>query len=200
MINEIAVFGALGHASVVVEAAELAGWEVRAIFDDNSALFGACPDRHEVMGDRESLLQWRDEAGIEQIVIAIGDNAARGALAEWLRARNFCLATIIHPSAIVSKHAEIEPGCCIMAGAVVSGRAHIGANSIINTCASVDHHCVLGENVHIAPGAHLCGNVHVGAGTFVGAGCIVVPGVRIGKSLRLRAGTVLVDHRLNEES
>jgi acetyltransferase EpsM len=79
-----------------------------------------------------------------------------------------------------------------MAGAVINPGASIGANGIVNTCASVDHECVLGDAVHICPGARLAGNVTVGAGTMIGVGAAVRDRVKIGAGCVIGAGAAVV--------
>jgi serine acetyltransferase len=79
-----------------------------------------------------------------------------------------------------------------MAGTVVNSDTSIGANAIINTKASIDHDCVLGECVHMAPGSTLCGEVKVGSCTFVGAGATVIPCCTIGSDVTVGAGAVIV--------
>src|SRR5258708_3173163 len=49
------------------------------------------------------------------VIVAVGDNFLRATLA----ARYSTFAVAIHPSAQVSRHAEIGPGSVVMAGAVV---------------------------------------------------------------------------------
>ena len=46
---------------------------------------------------------------------------------------------------------------------------------IVNTGASVDHECVIGDAVHLAPGARLAGRVTVGEAAWVGIGAVVKP-------------------------
>jgi len=64
----------------------------------------------------------------------------------------------------------------------------------VNTAATIDHDCVIGDGVHIAPGARLCGGVRVGAGSFIGAGSVLIPGVRVGANAVIGAGSTLLDH------
>ena len=108
--------------------------------------------------------------------IAVGDNRARKREAE---AHQGPFAVMVHPSAVVSPKADIGDGTVIMAGAVVQAGALIGRHCIVNTCASVDHDCVLEDYVHIAPDAHLCGNVRVGEGTLVAVGASIAPNTKI---------------------
>jgi acyl-[acyl carrier protein]--UDP-N-acetylglucosamine O-acyltransferase len=63
---------------------------------------------------------------------------------------------------------------------------------IVNTGATVDHDCRLGDFVHVAPGAHLCGGVTVDEGALLGVGCAVAPGVRIGAWATVGAAAAVV--------
>jgi acetyltransferase-like isoleucine patch superfamily enzyme len=75
---------------------------------------------------------------------------------------------------------------------VVNADSQIGQGSILNTCCSVDHDCILGEAVHISPGVHLAGDVHVGDRSWIGIGAAVRQGVRIGSGVIVGAGAVVV--------
>lgn len=114
-------------------------------------------------------------------IIAVGDNRLRKKEAKYHAALGHYFGVAIHPSAVVSPSAKIGEGTVIMAGAVVQADAVIGKHCIINTCASVDHDCVLENFVHIAPGAHLCGGVKVGEGSLIGAAVGIAPGMQIGR-------------------
>jgi sugar O-acyltransferase (sialic acid O-acetyltransferase NeuD family) len=80
----------------------------------------------------------------------------------------------------------------ICAGAIVLPRATLGRGVLLNTKASVDHDCVIGDFVHIAPGATLGGDVQVGAETFIGPGATVAARIRIGARAVIGAGAVVV--------
>lgn len=68
----------------------------------------------------------------------------------------------------------------------------LGGHGIVNTGATVDHDCVVGDYAHLAPGVHLAGSVRVGEGAFLGIGSVVSPGVRIGRWTTLGAGAVAI--------
>ncbi len=67
----------------------------------------------------------------------------------------------------------------------------LGRACIINTGASVDHECRLGDGVHIGPGATLAGCVEVDDYATVYSGAVVLPRIRIGKSAIVGAGAVI---------
>ncbi|MEH7276373.1 hypothetical protein [Neobacillus vireti] len=69
---------------------------------------------------------------------------------------------------------------------------------MINTQSSVDHDCVLGDFVTIAPGATLAGGVQIGDHSVVSLGANVIHNRRIGQHTVIGAGsTVLKDIESN---
>jgi acetyltransferase-like isoleucine patch superfamily enzyme len=74
----------------------------------------------------------------------------------------------------------------------VNAAAEIGRGVIVNTSASVDHDCRVGEFAHLAPGSVLGGEVVVGARAFVGLGARILPCVTIGEEAVVGAGAVVL--------
>lgn len=173
------LYGASGHAKVIIDILNAQGVEITEIFDDFSTELS-------LNGIKVS----KPNSTNEDIIISIGDNSIRKRIVENGSFQQFGIA--IHPSAIVSPYAEIGEGCVVMQGAIIQSGAKIGRHCIINTGATVDHDCIIEDYVHISPGVNLCGNVHVGSGTQVGVGSSVVPGVRIGNWSLVCAGSVVV--------
>mgnify|MGYP003783991267 FL=1 len=62
----------------------------------------------------------------------------------------------------------------------------------MNTAATVDHHCLIGEGAHVAPGAHLAGWVSVGEQALIGVGASVRDRIRIGARAVIGAGAAVV--------
>ncbi len=79
-----------------------------------------------------------------------------------------------------------------MAGAVINACAKIGDFCVVNTLAAIDHDCVLGAGVHVAPRTALAGGVELGDGVFLGVGASVIPGMKIGDCAIVGAGGVVV--------
>ena len=121
--------------------------------------------------------------------VAVGDNAARKREAEKLKGEYF--PVLVHPSAVVAEDTKLCPGVVVMAGAVIQPRVCIGSHAIINTGATVDHDCVIGDFAHIAPGVNLCGGVVVGEGALVGVGSCAVPVAEIPAWCVVPAGSVV---------
>ena len=171
------LYGASGHAMVIMDILEANGIPVEGLIDDN-------PNIDELLG----LPVFHGKMDAEELIISIGSNKIRKLLANKLAARYL---TAIHPTAIISPRATIGEGTVVMQGAIVQTCATVGKHCIINTGASVDHECQLADYVHISPHATLCGNVSVGEGTWVGAGSTIIQGVKIGKWCVIGAGSVV---------
>lgn len=171
------LYGASGHAKVIMDIVESQGKIVEALIDDNNSVNELC--NRPVVHSAE---------GLSPIIVSIGNNSIRKIVAQKLDCE---FDTAIHSSAIISPSARIDEGTVIMQGAIVQADAIVGKHCIINTGATVDHECVIEDYVHISPNTTLCGNVHVGEGTQIGAGSVVVPGVKIGKWSLICAGSVV---------
>ena len=68
----------------------------------------------------------------------------------------------------------------------------VGANVIVNTRASLDHECWIGDHVHLAPGVVLSGMVTVEEGAHIGTGAILIQGVRVGARALVPAGAIVL--------
>ena len=109
-----------------------------------------------------------------------------------LKILGYDFSTVIHPSAVVTSDVILGEGSQGMSGEVIQPGSHIGCNTIINTRASVDHDCIIGDHVHISPGVTLSGGVDIGAGSHIGTGATLIQGISIGCGCLVAAGAVVV--------
>ena len=173
------LYGASGHAKVIIDIIKANQLELNALFDDN-----------EQLTNLSGYPIWSPSLINEKIdlLISIGNNEIRRKIAETLPV-NF--VTLAHPSAIISPTATLDSGSVVMQGAILQSDVKVGKHVIVNTAASIDHECVLADYVHVSPNSTLCGNVSVGEGTWIGAGSVILPGVTIGKWCTIGAGSVV---------
>lgn len=174
------LYGASGHAKVIIDILEASGVRVDGLIDDNPKISQL--NRYPV---------WHTFSGESPFIISIGNNQIRKQVAERLQT---VYGKAIHPSAILSPTAKIGDGTVVMQGAIVQADAKVGKHCIINTGASVDHECVIGDYAHISPHATLCGNVHIGEGSWIGAGTTVIPNLSVGKGCVIGAGSVITEN------
>lgn len=189
--EKIFVFGASGHAKVVIDIIEKQSlYEVAFLVDDDLTLKGQKFFGGQVIGGKEELLVMSDAP--RKVIVAIGSNRGRRGVATWLEEHDFNLVSAIHPSAQLGRGVAVDVGTVIMANVAINSATSIGKNVIINTGASVDHDCTVGSEVHIAPGATICGTVTVGDGSFIASGATVIPNLTIGKDVIVGAGAVVI--------
>lgn len=189
MKEQIFVFGASGHAKVVIDIIEKQGlYDIAFLADDDGSLKNKDFYGYLVIGGKSELIA----SGIKKGIVAIGSNRARSAVSSWLADQSCELISTVHPSAQIARGVVIGCGSVVMAGAVINSDSIIGRDVIINTRASIDHDCMIGDSVHIAPGATLCGTVSVGPGTFVCSGVSIIPNLDIGSNVIAGAGSTII--------
>lgn len=127
--------------------------------------------------------------------VSIGDNNIRGKILDKLTILfDNAALNIIHEKSVCSSFVEWHPHCGILVAgnATINTFVKIGKGVICNTSCSIDHDCVIGDYVHIAPSAVLCGNVTVGDYSFIGANSVVKQGITIGENVVVGAGSVVI--------
>ena len=185
-MNALYVYGAGGHGTVVAEIADLLGLRVAGFVDDDCRLIGRGVLQWYVLGGKECV------PGGGAVALGVGSNAARARLSDESARACWRLATLVHPSAAVSRAVVLGEGTVVMAQAAVNPRARIGRACILNTGCSVDHDCRVGDFVHIAPGVRIAGGVEIGESTLLGIGSCVRPNVRVGSGCVVGAGSVVL--------
>lgn len=176
------IFGASGHAKVVIESLLSTDNTIDGIFDDNELI-------ESILGIRVlGVLKQEHYNSISEIIVAIGDNRIREKIVQTLP---FQFGNAIHKTATISPYAKLGTGIAIMANTVVNADTVVGNHVVINTSASIDHDCVIGDFVHIAPNSTICGGINIGKGSLVGAGAVITPNIKVGAGVTIGAGAVI---------
>ena len=191
--KKLIILGAGAHARVLVDlAGQLPGWELAGLLDDDSSKAGSDVFGVPVLGHTDQLREIAAAKLADSAAIAFGDNALRRRFFEFARQAGLELATLVHPSAVISPHAKLGTGVVVLAGVVVNAGAVIGDNVSLNTGCSIDHDCRLDDHCHIFPNATLTGGVRVGSGASVGANAVVNPNLEIGRDAAVGSGAVVI--------
>ena len=185
-MSGVFILGANGHGKVVLSVLRSKGIDALGFYDDAPELCGASIAGLSVLG---SLHDFGQLAGA-QAIIGIGDCRVRRMVAFKFSGMLWAVATHIH--SWIDPQCIVGPGSVVCAGGLVQVGAQIGAHCIVNTGASVDHDCRIGNFVHICPGVHLGGAVTVGDGSWIGIGSQVIQGINIGKNVMVGAGSTVI--------
>lgn len=193
-MREIVFWGATGQARVLRELVKQLGYRLVALFDNDIDVTSPFSDVPIYFGEAGFMTWLEAREGVESwCLVAIGGAAGRDRLEIQgrLSCRGLRPATAVHPTAFVAEGVVLGAGSQVLARSAVCVDVVAGEACIINTSASVDHECVLGRGVHIAPGATLAGCARVGDYSMVGAGAVVLPRIRIGSNVVVGAGAVV---------
>lgn len=187
-MKRLAIVGAGGHGRVIADAAQCSGWTSIEFYDD--AATGEATGPWAIRGNTSLLLERLHE--YEGVIIGIGNNQIRSAMQQRLRAAGAQLACVVHPAAVVSRHASLGPGCAVFAQAVVNPGAQIGAGVILNTSCVIEHDCMIGDFVHIGPNAGLGGGARIGPRSWVGLGANINHLIHVGQDSTIGSGATVI--------
>jgi len=172
------ILGGGGHARVALQVVREAG---HPVIGYTAPAANAAGWSVPWIGTDDDLLNRADAAGLSAVLgvgkMDAGDGRLR--LQTRLESAGIRFPAAASRSAVVHDDVAWGAGTLVLSGAVVVTGSRLGRACIVNTNASVDHDCVLDDDVHVAPGVTLCGGVRVGAHTLIGAGATVLPGVSI---------------------
>jgi len=184
------IYGASDHGKVVAEAIRAGGaFEILGFLDDDARKWGASIGAFRVLGEVGALA---DVSPGAFVALGIGSNEERRRLLSHLLERGVPVATVVHPSAVISAGASLGAGTFVGPGAIVHVNARVGRAVIVNSGAIVEHDNVIGDFAHISPNAALGGHVTIGLGAHVGLGAAILPGLSVGSWSRVGAGAAVI--------
>lgn len=190
-MRRILLIGSGGHARSVADSIERAGmFEIAGFVGPEDCSYR----KYRVIGgdgDLESL----HRLGIECAFVCLGylgEGVRRQELYVILRDIGFELPCIVDPTAILASDVALGAGTYVGKGAIVNSAAVVRNMAIINTGATVEHDCVVGDFSHVAVNATLCGAVSLGQASFVGAGATVCQGLSVGDNVVVGANTTVL--------
>jgi sugar O-acyltransferase (sialic acid O-acetyltransferase NeuD family) len=188
MMNHLLIVGTGGQGKVVLDCAKYKYQKISFLTNDSRSkgIEGYTTIYEQNISD-EYILKTFDE-----IIVAIGNNNARLSLSLKYETQGIKLATIIHPSAVISESARIGEGSVVFANSVINANAKTGKACIINTSAVIEHDCVLADGVHISPNTAMGGTVNVGEKTWICIGSSIANNIKIGKNSIIGAGAVVI--------
>lgn len=186
---DIFIYGASGHAKVIVDIIEQAGiHQIIGFVDDSGSVDNLMG--YPVARDISYYL----DGGIRAGLVAIGDNWQRNRLVTKIldKCKKFEFITAIHPSVQKANNVVIGNGTVVMAGCNINPSTQVGNHCIVNTGSNVDHDCTINNFASLSPGVVLGGNVVIGEYTAVGLGASVIQKIEIGAHTVIGAGSVVV--------
>jgi acetyltransferase EpsM len=194
MTKKIVILGGSGDARVIysyIEDAKAAGHNIQALgfLDDNASAAVFDLPRLGALSSWNNLDQ---EVVFIQALLSVGRMQPRAELIDGLRIPIERYATLIHPTATVSKFATMGLGVVISPHAVIQAGATIGKHVHIRAGANLGHDTHTGNYCNIGPNAVLCGYSTVGNYSFLGPNAVVRDSVQVGANVTIAAGAVVL--------
>ena len=86
---------------------------------------------------------------------------------------------------------EIENGCNILSGAIISNDVYLSTGVLVYFNSVIAHDCYIDDFAEIYPGAKLLGKSKVGKYSQIGSNCVVLPNINIGNNVIVEAGVIV---------
>jgi hypothetical protein len=166
---------------------EMAGWRVEGFVENL--------DRERCSNAIEGLpVHWIDVierfAGTHHAICGIS-TTHRTHFIEQASAKGIPFATLVHPTARVSRKSHVGEGTFVSAGVIVAAYTTLGSHVFVNRGALIGHHTTIGDHVTIQPGANVAGACRVGDRTYIGMAAVVLDRIKIGTQSVVGAGSVV---------
>jgi sugar O-acyltransferase (sialic acid O-acetyltransferase NeuD family) len=193
--GDLVIVGAGGFgretAQAVVALAE-AGvpWRLLGYIDDAPGQESRIIDGTVVLGGRDRIKQL-PQASVVICTGRPGNYASRRRIVSDLSMPPERFATIVHPTAAVSRSSSIGPGSVLLAHVALTSAVEVGAHVAIMPHVTLTHDDVIDDFATIASGARLGGGVRIGRGAYVGAGVMIRENRTIGAGALVGMGSVV---------
>ncbi len=187
----VIIFGAGGLGAAVLDILRQAGRDVAGFLDSDPRKTGLRIDGVEVLGGFEQLtsLRWR---GLDQVIVAVGENHHRHRLAQRLRDAGMTLTSAVHPLAHIAPSARLGTHLIVAARAIVGVHARIEDHCVIGPAAIVEHDNHIRTAAHLHAAVRLAGGVRIAEQATLGIGACVIPYRSIGRNARVEPGAVVI--------
>jgi len=186
--EKLAILGTSLFAPEVVDVVDDTGRFDVSVFVENQ---DRAKTREKILG---LPVIWIEDAvplaATHQALCSLGTTHRRR-FVEDVEAMGFRFATVVHPTARVSRRGVVGAGSYLSAGVIVAANARLERQVLVNRGVLIGHDTLIGEFVTLGPGANVAGAVTIGPGTYVGMGAAVLDRVRIGAGSVIAAGALV---------
>ena len=188
--KNLILIGGGGHCKSVIDVAESAGYNILGVLDMPEEVGKSVLD-YKVIGTDDDIPLYIEKAEFIITVGFIKNPFIRVRIYNEVIEAGGKLATIVAPSAYVSRYATLGEGTVVMHQAVVNAGAQVGTNCIINTFCNIEHDAVIGNQCHVSTGTMVNGDCKVGERVFIGSQSVLANGITVGDDIIIGAGSVV---------
>lgn len=133
-------------------------------------------------------------------VLGIGNISIRTKVLNQFKLKNAKFTGIIHPTALISKTANIGEGTVISHNVSIGPKATIGSFNVINSRCTIGHDACVGTNNFLSPQVVLGGFAKIGNQNLLGTNSCLIPEVEIGNQNKIMAGMTITQKVYDDET
>ncbi len=163
-------------------------WRIIGFIDDDAKKHGSKVAGYPVLGNIDALQNYRGA----YTVPAFSTPKHKLAAAEKLHAAGANIATLVHPSAWISRRVKIGEGSIIYPGVHIDVDVEIGRYVLLNKLCTIGHDTVFGDYATAAPAVNIGGNCRIGDGVEFGINSAMIQGVSVGAWSVIGGGAIVV--------
>lgn len=162
-------------------------WNILGFLDDNLNALDGIGYGYEVIGTIKDHIPAEDT----YYVCAIALPKTKEYIVDILKSKGAKFATIIHPTARVSRCAKIGVGCIVTPNSNINTEAKVG-DFVAILASGIGHDAKVGDFSTLS--GHVCvnGHVEIGRRAYIGCGVLIAPNKKIGDGATVGIGSVVV--------
>ncbi len=195
-MKDIVIYGSGGMALEVVQLIEDINeaeptWNILGYIDDfigDQADENLVVNGYRILGTREIVKELDPSA---YWVIAVSNPKEKREIHTSLNQYNLQYATLIHPTAKISKNVKIGEGSVVSYDCILSVNVVLGSQVYLNMRTVVGHDSVIQDYTSCLINCIVAGNVVVGEGVLLGSNCVIREKKTIGNNAKISMGSVV---------
>ncbi len=162
----------VGHSTpLFVEIAEACGYHVVGLFHYNDERTNEEDHGCRILGSFEDLLN--SDVRNKEFLLTMGDNEIRKNIFKKIKDKGGLFPTIIHPTAVISKHSNISkdgvvigPFVDIQTDVIIGNNTMIWSGAVVCHNTSIGNHCFVGPKALVGAYTKVSDNVYFGQGAL----------------------------------
>ena len=162
------------NTPVFIDLALDCGYTIAGLYHYNNERTGEFDHGFQIIGSFDDLFAQKDLIG-KNFLLTMGDSNIRESLAKRITSLGGKVPTLIHPTAVISRFAQISPnGVYISAFSFVQADSIVGDNTVILSHVNISHTTTIGKGCFIAGCATVGAYTVVEDHVFIGQGALSI--------------------------
>ncbi|MBF9038838.1 acetyltransferase [Rhodobacterales bacterium LSUCC0246] len=187
MSDVIGVYGAAGCGRGILPILRIQYPRSKLVFIDDELGPGTA-NGADIVGWNE--FQKFENQGAS-VCLAVSNPSVRSNLYEKCMGRGIPVVEARASNVVQMDNVELGVGACLSPFVTLTSNIRVGLSLHANLYSYIEHDCVVGDFVTLAPGAKVNGNIVLEDYVYVGAGAVIRQGLRVGAGAIIGMGAVV---------